>query len=358
MKLQIHHKKEVSRMQTKELLELLDNEEVIQKIKQIITQEIEKQSEIKTVQNNKTSKENNKIQYNEKIFKDKEEKLKKQISALNEEKKQLQALLLSKHNEYKKEIDSLENKNKNLQEQKEKLEEESDIIIEQLQEESDTKIEQLSSEVNNLKETKRILTDTIASISREKESLKKNIVKLKTDFQKLQNENTTLLTNMQQKEQEITKYKLELENMNKKSEYYKIKYQNIDKYFEAYLSLGENIHHDLERVLSVENPETFFCYGVQWTNIEALWELISFKLNKYNSDEISILSSIFDYFFTCYESINTNYERLIVKIGDEFDEDIHTRASNSAVTGNIKEILLKGYKGIRNGKIKKSIVRM
>ena len=219
-------------------------------------------------------------------------------------------------------------------------------------------IEQLKKEVFNLKETKRILTDTIASSGREKESLKKNLLKLKTELQRLQNENITLLSNLKQKEQEEMRYQIELENKDKTAEYYKIKYQNIDHYFESYRALGENIHHDLERVLSKQSPETFFCYGTQWTNIEALWELISFKLNKYQPEEIRVLSSIFDYFFTCYESINTNYERLHVKIGDEFDEDIHTRASNSAVTGNIKEILLKGYKGIRNGKIKKSIVRM
>lgn len=199
---------------------------------------------------------------------------------------------------------------------------------------------------------------TLENTKIENNKLEQRINKLTTELQSIKNENVMLRNENAMEKETIAKSHKELLMAQDKAIYYQRKYKNIDKYFEAYVSLGNSVHQDLERVLSAESPEIFFCYGTQWSNIEALWDFISYKLTKYPPHDIEVLNSIFDYFFQCYQNISGNYKRLQVNVGEEFDDDIHTRASNSEARGTISEVLLVGYEGTRNGKIKKSIVRI
>lgn len=142
--------------------------------------------------------------------------------------------------------------------------------------------------------------------------------------------------------------------------YYENGFRQLDTYYRMYLQLGQEVHEDLTRVLSAKSPEAFLCWGVQWGNIEALWAFldINLSLGKYDSDILDVLSKIFDYLFEQYREINGNYERLDTKAGDDFDEDFHKRSGDSLVAGRISQVLLRGYRGIANKKIKKSVVRI
>ncbi len=142
--------------------------------------------------------------------------------------------------------------------------------------------------------------------------------------------------------------------------YYENGFRQLDTYYRMYLQLGQEVHEDLTRVLSAKSPEAFLCWGVQWGNIEALWAFldINLSLGKYDSDILDVLSKIFDYLFEQYREMNGNYERLDTKAGDDFDEDFHKRSGDSLVAGRISQVLLRGYRGIANKKIKKSVVRI
>lgn len=142
--------------------------------------------------------------------------------------------------------------------------------------------------------------------------------------------------------------------------YYENGFRQLDTYYRMYFQLGEEVHEDLIRVLSTKSPEVFLCWGVQWGNIEALWAFLDINLSmgKYSQNTLEALGKIFDYFFELYREMNGNYERLDTKAGDEFDEDFHKRSGNSLVAGQISQVLLRGYRGITNKKIKKSVVRI
>lgn len=129
--------------------------------------------------------------------------------------------------------------------------------------------------------------------------------------------------------------------------------------YELYLSLDSQTKKELANVISSETTETFLVSGVQWENIEALWDYTSFKLNTCDIYTIEKLTRILTYFFRLYNQAMNSYEFLNTEIGDELDEDLHTRGMNSQVSGKIKEVFLLGYRNQKTKKvIKKSIVRV
>lgn len=312
-------------MEKEKLLQLLEEKEIIEKIKEIVSSEYPQKSKEQPTFSFFNKEDDNK----KKEKKKEKEKLEKQI-------------------------DALEKENLNLTKQLKEIQTQRNYYYSQLEE----KQNQLQSIVTETKEHKKILMKTLENTKMENSKLEQRINKLTTELQSIKNENVMLRNENAMEKETIAKSHKELLMAQDKAIYYQRKYKNIDKYFEAYVSLGNGVHQDLERVLSAESPEIFFCYGTQWSNIEALWDFISYKLTKYPPHDIEVLNSIFDYFFQCYQNISGNYKRLQVNVGEEFDDDIHTRASNSEARGTISEVLLVGYEGTRNGKIKKSIVRI
>lgn len=129
--------------------------------------------------------------------------------------------------------------------------------------------------------------------------------------------------------------------------------------YELYLNLDSQTKKELANVICSETTETFLVSGVQLENIEALWDYITFKLNTCDVYTIEKLKTILTYFFRLYNQAMNSYEFLNTEIGDELDEDFHTRGMNSQVSGKIKEVFLLGYRNQKTKKvIKKSIVRV
>lgn len=204
----------------------------------------------------------------------------------------------------------------------------------------------------DLKSRLGVKDNSINNLEKENSDLDRKCIELqqKLDYEK----NEILKIN--------TKYQLvygETKQIQEKLSYYEDTYRSLDSIYAAYKNLKNEIHKELTNVVKMENSEIFLCSGVQWDNIEALWSFISYKLNEYDENEIGILTDIFRYFFERYNEIHRLYALLEVNTNEEFDEDLHTRASNSCVAGRISEVLLKGYKNIRTNKIiQKSIVRV
>ena len=142
------------------------------------------------------------------------------------------------------------------------------------------------------------------------------------------------------------------------SDYYIKTYEGLEQSFRQYQQLEDTIKEDIRRVICAKDSISFLACGSQWSNIEALWEHISFHIYDYKKEQLEQLIAIEDYFFEVYEGIRDNYIRLSVNEGEEFDEEYHTRTSDSQVSGKITEVILRGYKGKTNGKVKKTIVRI
>ena len=197
------------------------------------------------------------------------------------------------------------------------------------------------------------LKQTVSNGEIESQNIRRQLETVQKQLEELQEENRAL------KDRE-GEYAGCVEEARIVRSYYEDGFRQLDTYYRMYMQLGQEVHEDLTRVLSGKSPEAFLCWGVQWGNIEALWAFldINLSLGKYDSDTLDVLSKIFDYLFEQYREMNGNYERLDTKAGDEFDEDFHKRSGDSLVAGRISQVLLRGYRGIANKKIKKSVVRI
>lgn len=134
-------------------------------------------------------------------------------------------------------------------------------------------------------------------------------------------------------------------------------YSELNHIYGSYRRLDADLHEELKRVLSAESPELFLAWGVQWDNLEALWDYLRFHVESAPEEHWTVLREIFDYLFELYGKVNGNYQRLEAVPGDSFDEELHARTADSPVCGAISQVLLQGYQG-KNGRVKKSLVRI
>lgn len=236
---------------------------------------------------------------------------------------------------------------------------------------TDGKVFELENLLNEEKKDKELLLEDIKSYKNKINDLKNEleikdnvISKLELDLGSWKDKYSSQQQKLDYEKNEVEKlnkmYNLILEETKQLKEnlaYYDNTYKILSSCYETFKKLRNDIHSELSKVINIENSEMFLCSGVQWDNIEALWSFISYKLNEYDENEIKVLIDTFNYFFERYNQIHGLYSLLDVNINDEFDEDLHTRASNSRVTGKISKVLLNGYKNIRTNKIvQKSIV--
>lgn len=242
------------------------------------------------------------------------------------------------------------------------------------------KIKKLKEEIDSIKRENESLKEQFKSVNsqleqenEERKKLNEIIIKekiktaeLTKQIEELHSELIDKANEIKEKDKKICELSKSNENLNSEKKkviqeknFYEKCFSNIVKYYKKYSELDSVIKQELNSVIKSDSPELFFASGIQWENIEALWQFISYKFSDYSKSNSDILIDIFRYFFEKYNEIYNLYEMMTVNIGDEFDEDFHTRGNNSRVSGNISEIILPGYKNIRNHKIvQKSIVRV
>ena len=139
------------------------------------------------------------------------------------------------------------------------------------------------------------------------------------------------------------------------------RFKEIEDVYNIYTNLSENSINSLNAIFKGDTIEEFIFCGVQLDTIEALWEFSKREILEGRMEEVKALYSIFTYFLNAYNKVHETpiYAIHKVSIGEKFDEDKHIRSLGGKVSGNITEVIFKGYTNIRNGKIvKKSIVRV
>ncbi len=136
---------------------------------------------------------------------------------------------------------------------------------------------------------------------------------------------------------------------------------NISDIYNLYRMLSDETKAEIKGIFKRDNIENFIVCGSQIDNIQMLWDYIKSKIIENENMDVENLKLIFNYFFEKYNEIHDGcmYDRLNVNINDEFDTNIHTRSSDSKASGEVKEVLLEGYKNSYTNKVeRKSIVRL
>lgn len=278
------------------------------------------------------------------------------------------------HSELKKPVyhqDSLQ-EGLNLEEENRRLE---GVLKETLDEVRNLKgiREQLEKEVNALKSENATLEQEKQRLEQEKHSVQEMNYHLEQERNRVQEDNHSLKGQVEQLKGECNrlehaqsmleeeKHTLAEDKRKVATELkgYQADFGLIRQHYADYMKLDESIRHDLKRVIQADHIMSFYSSGIQWENIEALWEWLSYQLDTLALGNREILIRTFYYFFEQYNHAMEDYELLEVHTGESFDEELHTRASQSNVAGAISEILLKGYKRKRTQKLtKKTIVRV
>lgn len=161
-------------------------------------------------------------------------------------------------------------------------------------------------------------------------------------------------------ESEKTQLSSDLNDAKKEANSLKSRFELPAKYFELYRKLSGTLRAGLENVICDKNEITFIVSCSNENNLSSIWEYAKDISNDPENEEFKILVQIFDYFFDRFnESLpEPKYTRDDVEIGDYLDEDKYDRCCGSATSGDITEIILRGYQSRNTGRtIHKSIVK-
>lgn len=152
----------------------------------------------------------------------------------------------------------------------------------------------------------------------------------------------------------------DLNDAKKEANSLKSRFELPAKYFELYRKLSGTLRAGLENVICDKNEITFIVSCSNENNLSSIWEYAKDISNDPENEEFKILVQIFDYFFDRFnESLpEPKYTKDDVEIGDYLDEDKYDRCCGSATSGDITEIILRGYQSRNTGRmIHKSIVK-
>ena len=139
------------------------------------------------------------------------------------------------------------------------------------------------------------------------------------------------------------------------------KYNKFEEIYGVYNLLVEKTREELKGIYGDDGVENFLFRGIQYQNIEMLWEYMRNKIIENDIEDINKVNNIFTYFFDRYNELYNEkiYSRMETSIGDEFDNDLHVRLWDSSVSGKISNVILEGYINNNTGRIeKKSLVEV
>ena len=131
--------------------------------------------------------------------------------------------------------------------------------------------------------------------------------------------------------------------------------------YQNYQRVGAHARQLLQGVFPREDFTSFICGGAQSDKLDTLWDVLRECVMGGRQEDAEILWEVFEY---CIELVNaanehTSYSILPVKVGDRFDSDVHSEAPGSRAQGRIANIFLPGYQNDYNGRVaRKSIVQV
>jgi len=218
-----------------------------------------------------------------------------------------------------------------------------------------TDLEEYKEAISDNARVIRNLEDEKSRYSSELSDKNRTIQTLNTKIDGLQKDNLQV----KDLERQISTLKEQKSQMEAENRKLKERFADLEAVYQLYLSLPTDNKNSLKSIFKGDTLEEFIFCGVQYDNVESLWDYI--KNEAINGHDIKPLQRIFDCFFKAY---NTNYEpplyqKTTTACGETFDTSQHIRGAGSSVSGEIKEVVLQGYENTRTGKlIKQSVVRM
>ena len=156
--------------------------------------------------------------------------------------------------------------------------------------------------------------------------------------------------------------KRELDSTKQQLICYKNNFSIAMEKYKLYQRVSEPTREGLENVICEKDAITFVVSCGNMENLQRIWEYTKDILSDSNKlKDVEILKEIFDYFFEVYNQslAEALYQRDDIDVGDDFDDEYQSRSRESATSGAITKVLLRGYSSINTGKIIcKSVVQV
>ena len=232
------------------------------------------------------------------------------------------------------------------------------------------RIEEISGKEGELNAKIEQFTDAINTKNSQIEEIGKYAESLKSHAEEL-------TAQVGERNAEISAKSNEIAQLQKDIAAYNSTFGDLTQVFQKYQNLTPATKKGLADVFNEQlTVRSFLSSGAQWGHIQALWEFAQQKINNEDFSDIDTLNQIFVYFLDFHNSSYPTplYELLDTKPGDAFDEEQHTKImtreerkaaffdnkkKGSVSEGPVKEVVLHGFKNLRNGRIlKPSIVRV
>lgn len=229
-------------------------------------------------------------------------------------------------------------------------------IIKENVSEKEKEIKKLKSECREKENQIETLKNHLQKKDKEIEMLKKLVEKFKNLFNSEKEKKASLLNELEIKNRETQELEKKIENLKKEKEFYENNFKEELEVYEIYKSLSDETKESLSGIFRDNSLKGFLACGVQDRNISNFYEYVKNEIIEEKNQDIKKLIKLFNFFLDRYLLAFPIYKKQNVKIGDEFDPQLHINLSNAA-SGKIKKIILFGWENSKTGKIvKKSIV--
>lgn len=220
-------------------------------------------------------------------------------------------------------------------------------------------------EIIDLKNKQGVMQNQLHELKKENECLNKELTISKNKYYEIE-ENIKQISKIKEKElrnkekelnykdKVILQKQLEINNL-------QCEFLSMKKSYNLFLSLNDEIKNDMISILRGDKIENFVYAGVQYKNIESIWEYAKNRAINGKFEDLDKLQNIIINFLDAYNMIYNSplYEVQKVENGDDFDEERFIRGYKSRITGVISGVDLLGYVNLVNDKIiKKSVVRI
>lgn len=201
----------------------------------------------------------------------------------------------------------------------------------------------------------------VESLTRECEQYENYITNYKSEIRRKDDEIEILKNKVVKLETENNSLTSELASEKEKIKQMKKQFESPIKYLGLYRELSSLVKRGLENVINSDNEVAFIISCTNEENLSSIWEYAREISNDTKSRDFEVLTAIFDYFFAVYNASlpEEKYIRDDIEVGEEFDGDYLDRCYGSSTSGNISEVVLRGYKLRNSGKIvHKSLVKV
>lgn len=254
--------------------------------------------------------------------------------------------------------------NEDLEKYRDEISEKESIIenlkeqIKNLHKELDTLNNEKAQEILRLQNEKKRVEYNLEELKQKNKSLKQDMNTLERKYYEIE---ASISQKLDIKDREIQEKNSVISYQELKINTLESQFSPIKESYNLFLNLNDEIKNDIISILRGDKIENFVYAGVQYKNIESIWDYAKNRAINGQFEDLDKLQKIIMNFLDAYNITYTSplYEVQSVENGDDFDEERFIRGHESKITGDISNVDLKGYINLRNGKIiKKSVVRI